>query len=58
MGRILVPTDGSDVSPEGQPRPDGEVPPLLKTILQEYSATGLPPAYLPKRPPLHTGDAS
>jgi hypothetical protein len=25
-----------------------ELPPLLKQILAEYSATGLPPAYLPK----------
>ena len=37
---------------------DGELPPLLKTILQEYSATGLPPAYLPKTPPSRTGEAS
>lgn len=27
-----------------------ELPPLLKQILAEYSATGLPPAYLPKNP--------
>ena len=26
----------------------GELPPLLKQILQDYSATGLPPAYCPK----------
>ena len=26
----------------------GELPPLLRQILAEYSATGLPPAYLPK----------
>jgi hypothetical protein len=30
-------------------RGDKELPPLLKRILEEYSATGLPPAYLPKR---------
>jgi transposase InsO family protein len=30
--------------------PDGELPPLLKQLLAEYSATGLPPAYLPKNP--------
>jgi uncharacterized protein (DUF2267 family) len=29
-------------------RPQAELPPLLKQILAEYSATGLPPAYLPK----------
>lgn len=33
---------------EGPPR-DGELPPLLKQILEEYSATGTPPAYLPQR---------
>jgi transposase InsO family protein len=32
-----------------QARGDQELPPLLKRILEEYSATGLPPAYLPKR---------
>ena len=42
-----------------QPRPEetantdssrspAELPPLLRQILAEYSATGLPPAYLPK----------
>jgi transposase InsO family protein len=30
-------------------RGDKELPPLLKRILEEYSATGLPPAYLPKQ---------
>ncbi len=44
-----------------EPRPDeasgsdssrsaAELPPLLKQILAEYSASGLPPAYLPKTP--------
>jgi putative transposase len=37
---------------------DGELPPLLKQILQEYSATGLPPAYLPKTPPPSAGESS
>lgn len=32
-------------------RSPGELPPLLKQILAEYSATGLPPAYLPKNAP-------
>jgi len=30
------------------PRSDKRLPPLLRKILDEYSATGLPPAYLPK----------
>jgi putative transposase len=36
-----------------QSRPPGELPPLLRQILAEYSATGLPPAYLPKPPANH-----
>jgi hypothetical protein len=34
----------------GTQRSDTELPPLLKKILEEYSATGMPPAYLPKKP--------
>jgi putative transposase len=49
--RLVVEPDGSDVPPENRPRKDGALPPLLKQILKEYSATGLPPAYLPKTPP-------
>jgi hypothetical protein len=30
--------------------PDKPLPPLLKRILDEYSASGAPPAYLPKQP--------
>jgi putative transposase len=56
--RGFVPVDGPDLPPESQPRPEGELPPLLQTILQEYSATGLPPAYLPKTPPTHNGEPS
>lgn len=29
--------------------PSGEMAPLLKKLIREYAATGLPPAYLPKR---------
>jgi transposase InsO family protein len=43
---------------ENRPGTDRAMPPLLKQLLQEYSATGLPPAYLPKTPPSATGDAS
>jgi len=39
-----------DVSATDSSRSPGELPPLLKQILAEYSATGLPPAYLPKNP--------
>jgi putative transposase len=37
-------------------RKSGQLPPLLQRILQEYSATGMPPAYLPKRSPSNPGD--
>jgi putative transposase len=40
-----------DVPPDDNQRKDGQLPPLLKKILEEYSATGLPPTYLPKTPP-------
>jgi transposase InsO family protein len=47
-----VPTDAS------QRHGHDELPPLLKRILDEYAAGGLPPAYLPKRPPPKKGEAS
>ena len=56
--RAVVAPDDGDGPPEDGPCPDGEVPPLLKQILAEYSAVGLPPAYLPKTPPSRTGGAS
>ena len=55
--RAFCPTDGDPPAASG-PRQDGPLPPLLKRILQEYSATGLPPAYLPKPAPPQTGDRS
>lgn len=42
----------------GTPPTDTELPPLLRKILQEYSATGMPPAYLPKNPQPKKGEAS
>jgi hypothetical protein len=54
--RTLVEPDGIDLPPEHGPCRDGELPPLLKRILQEYSATGMPPAYLPKKSPPQNGD--
>jgi putative transposase len=49
--RAAIEPDGTAVPPEDRQRKGGELPPLLKSILQEYSATGMPPAYLPKTPP-------
>ena len=48
--------DGVDAPPEDSRRETSELPPLLKKILQEYSATGMPPAYLPKTPPSQNGE--
>lgn len=56
--RAVVPSHGPDVPPEDTPCRDGAVPPLLKAILAEYSAPGLPPAYLPKTSPSRAGGAS
>jgi transposase InsO family protein len=56
--RAPVAPAGSGVPPENRPCKGGALPPLLKQILEEYSATGLPPAYLPKTPPSQTGGAS
>jgi putative transposase len=49
--RAAIEPGGSDVPTPTQPRASGELPPLLKRILEEYSATGMPPAYLPKPSP-------
>jgi transposase InsO family protein len=58
--RIVEPNRGSDDdepddgaladSAPDDGGPDKPLPPLLKRILDEYSAGGLPPAYLPKKP--------
>ena len=54
--RALVELESTDALPARSEA--GELPPLLKRLLQEYSATGLPPAYLPKTPPPTTGESS
>lgn len=38
------------VAKSSEPKPESakDLPPLLEEILREYSATGIPPAYLPK----------
>jgi transposase InsO family protein len=46
----LEPVDPPPDQSGGQ-REERELPPLLKQLLQEYSATGLPPAYLSKTSP-------
>jgi len=48
--RSLIEPDNSDVPADESHRRDNQLPPLLKRILEEYSATGMPPAYLPKKP--------
>ena len=56
--RALVQPEGKDVAGDDGPRGDSELPPLLRSILQEYSATGMPPAYLPKTSTSHNGESS
>jgi len=56
--QAVEPTQPATPPPGDQERPEPELPPLLKRILAEYSAPGLPPAYLPKNPPADQGDAS
>ena len=46
--RVAVQPVASTDSTREEPAPY-EMPPLLKQMLAEYSATGLPPAYLPQR---------
>ena len=56
--RAAVEPAGIDVPSPERRRTAGELPPLLKSILQEYSATGMPPAYLPKTSQEDNGDPS
>ena len=57
--RSVIKPDQDDVAAEDCERARNELPPLLKRILQDYSATGMPPAYLPKKPdPKNEGEAS
>lgn len=51
--RALVPTAAAEPGADHLPSSDhdaGQMAPLLKTLLAEYAATGLPPAYLPFEP--------
>jgi putative transposase len=59
--RAVLDPRPDEVSAAESSRSSPELPPLLKQILAEYSATGLPPAYLPKNPSdnkQEKGDAS
>jgi putative transposase len=56
--RVLIEPDGVDMPPDDSRRKGGQLPPLLKKILEDYSATGTPPAYLPKTPPCQNGETS
>jgi transposase InsO family protein len=47
--RAVVEPAGHD-APTAEITLTGDLPPLLKKILADYSATGLPPAYLPQKP--------
>jgi len=40
--------DAAAAETAAPPLPDGRLPPLLRRLVAEYAATGLPPAYLPK----------
>jgi transposase InsO family protein len=60
--RALFERDTPAAAPDGDTRPgrtqaDKDLPPLLKRILAEYSASGLPPAYLPKNTDPSQGEA-
>ncbi|MGE0866288.1 MAG: DDE-type integrase/transposase/recombinase [Vicinamibacterales bacterium] len=56
--RGVVQPTGDDAAVVDRP-PTGELPPLLRKILADYSATGLPPAYLTQREhPKKEGEAS
>lgn len=48
--RSAVSPPAGNSSRTDNPAPSPELPPLLKQILKEFSATGRPPAYLPKPP--------
>ena len=56
--RTAIESDDTAMPQNDRRRAAGELPPLLKSILQEYSATGIPPAYLPKTPLSHDGEPS
>jgi transposase InsO family protein len=57
--RSAVEPDQSDAAADDRQPRSNRLPPLLKRILEEYSASGMPPAYLPKQPdPKKEGEPS
>jgi putative transposase len=56
--RAALEPGGTPLPPTKQRRATAELPPLLKSLLQEYSATGMPPAYLPKTSQEASGEPS
>ena len=56
--RAAIEPTGIEVPSPPRQHAAGELPPLLKSILQEYSATGMPPAYLPKTSQQDNGEPS
>jgi hypothetical protein len=58
VGRHNDPPPAAGHPQTPQPPTPPPLPPLLKQLLAEYSATGLPPAYLPKKTPTDQGEAS
>jgi putative transposase len=56
--RAALEPGGTPLPPKNQRRATAELPPLLKSLLQEYSATGMPAAYLPKTSQEDNGEPS
>ena len=56
--RVVIEPGSTDLPEPDRRRTKGELPPLLKRILEEHSAKGMPPAYLPKIPPEGNGESS
>jgi putative transposase len=54
--RAVVELNDMNMALDSSQHKDGKLPPLLKKILDEYSATGMPPAYLPKTSPSKNGE--
>ena len=55
--RTLGSTGSADpVEPSATDEPADELPPLMKKLVAEFAATGMPPSYIPKKPPKDTSD--